>query len=425
MSFIKRISPLVEDLGSYSTSKLWADVIAGLTVGVMFIPQAMAYAVLAGLPPIYGLYGGLLPLFLYAILGSSRHLSVGPVAVSAILIAEGISKIAEPLSPEFVSFAILAALLIGLLQVLFSVLRLGFLVKYLSHPVIAGFTSAAAIIIFASQLKDLLGFEIPRFHHLHETVSYAGTHLYDINWIAFVMCVGAILIMLFIKKKSPKIPSALVVVVLGTVLSYGLNLTDYGLKIVGEVPSGLPDFEVPFLSIEKVQLLLPTVFTVTIIGIVESIGIAKAMESKHDYYTVRPNQELFALGIAKIGGAFFQALPTSGSFTRSAINNEAGAKTAVSSLVTVVLITLTLLFLTPIFHYLPKAILAAIILLAVRSLLEYQEAKHLWQVDKPNFVVMMMTFVCTLILGIELGVLIGVVFSLMMKWAIKRADRQY
>lgn len=410
---IQQFFPLFEDLQHYSKQTLRYDVIAGLTVGVMIIPQAMAYAVLAGLPPIYGLYGGLLPLFLYAFLGSSRQLSIGPVAVSAILVAEGLSQFSEPFSPEFVGFAITAGLLIGILQTLFGLIRLGFLVNFLSHPVIAGFTSAAAIIIIVSQLSDLLGFKIPRSPHLYDNLVYAFQHIGQSNWISVSMCLSAIVLMLLIKKWNRTIPSALIVVILGTLLSYCFDLPASGLAIVGTVPSGLPGFQLPTLDFATIEQLYPTVITVTIIGIVESIGIAKALEAKHNTYIVRPNQELLALGIAKIGGAFFQALPTSGSFTRSAINNEAGAKTNIAALTTVLVIILTLLFLTPIFYYLPKAILAAIILMAVRNLIDYKEAIHLWHIHRPDFVLMMITFVATLAFGIEEGVLAGVVLSIL------------
>jgi SulP family sulfate permease len=413
LNFPKNIFPLFQDLKSYDKSIFSADLIAGLTVGVMLIPQAMAYAVLAGLPPIYGLYGGLIPLFLYAFFGTSRQLAIGPVAVSSIVLAEGISRMGvEPFSNEFIAYAIAAGLFIGLMQMIFGLLKMGFLVNFLSQPVIAGFTTAAGFIILASQLSDLLGFSIPREFNSFGKVGYGIQHIGEANWISIVLCVGAMLIMLALKKVNKAIPGALVVVILGTVLCYFLDLPAYGLDIVGPIPEGLPFVQMPDISVETFRAIFPTVLTVTIIGIIESIGIAKSIETKREDYTIKPNQELIAIGISKIGGAFFQAMPTSGSFTRSAINNEAGARTTVASLVTFVVILLTLIFLTPIFYYLPKAILAAIILLAVRSLIEYEKAIYLWKQHRREFLLMMATFFTTLVLGVEEGVIAGVILSI-------------
>ena len=405
--------PIIESLSDYYKTYLRRDLIAGLTVGVMLVPQAMAYALLAGMPPIYGLYAGIFPLILYAILGTSRQLSIGPVAVSAILVLGGISQLAEPMSPEYISLVLLTGLLIGILQVILSLFRLGFLVNFLSHPVIAGFTSGAAVVIAVSQLKYLLGIEIPRFKELHETVIYAIQHIQEINPIALTFGLGGIILMLLIKRINKRFPAALTVVILGIILVSVLGLVNQGVSVVGEIPKGLPEFYLPELTVENILAVLPTVITVTLIGIVESVGIAKALETKHDYYRIRPDQELLALGVSKIGGAFFQALPTSGSFTRSAINNQSGARTGVSSLVTAVLMTLTLLFLTPLFYYLPEAILAAVVILAVRSLFEFEEAKHLWKVHRTDFWMMLTTFLVTIGIGIKEGVFAGVVLSVL------------
>jgi len=387
---------------------------AGITVAVMLVPQGMAYAMLAGMPPIYGLYAGLIPLILYAILGTSRQMSIGPVAVSALLILAGVSQIAEPLTEEYISLVILAGLLIGLVQTTLGLFRLGFLVNFISHPVIIGFTSAAAIIIAVSQLKDLLGFKIPRFSHSYETLQYALQHLAETNWISVVLCLSSIVVMVLLRKISRAIPGPLLVVVVGTLLVYYLGEASLGIDLVGKVPEGLPAFQIAEMNWLNIKRLIPTVLTVTLIGIVESIGIAKVIQAKHGDYEIRPNQELLALGISKIGGAFFQAIPSSGSFTRSAVNNEAGAKSGFASIFTSLVIGLTLLFLTPLFYFLPKAILAAIILLSVKSLFEWEEAKHLWHAHRKDFYMMLTTFIVTLALGIEEGVLAGVLLSIIM-----------
>ena len=411
---LKKYLYILEWLPSYNTLFLKNDLLAGLTVGIMFVPQGMAYALLAGMPPIYGLYGGLLPLFLYALFGTSRHLSIGTVAISSLLVLAGISQIAEPFSPEYVSLVILTGLLAGVCQTLASFIRLGFLANFLSYPVIAGFTSAAAIIISASQLKYLLGFEIPRFAHLFDTIIYAIQHIGETHLPTFLLCISGIILITGLKKINNSIPGPLIVVVIGILLVKYLHLDQHGINIVKGVPEGLPSFIVPDWSIEHIKLVFPTVLTVSIMGMVETISIGKVWEAKHKNYKIDANQELLAIGISKIGGAFFQALPTSASFTRSAVNSESGARTQMSSIFTCILIGLTLLFLTPVFYFLPKAVLAAIVLLSVKSLFEYKEAIHLWKTHRGDFIMMLATFIITLFFGIEEGVLTGVVLSVLM-----------
>jgi len=410
---LAKVFPFISQLRGYN--KVWfkSDLIAGLTVGAILIPQAMAYAALAGVQPVYGLYASLVPIVIYALLASSTKLSVGPVAVSALLVYAGISQIATPGTEEFLAMIITAGLLIGILQLALGVARLGFLVNFLSHPVIAGFTSAAAVIIILSQVKDALGLSFSQAHGSLETLKSTIENIHHTNVTTALITVLSIVAMLTLKKISKKIPGALLIVSLGIGLSYALDLNQYGVAIIGEIPSGLPTFKFPSFDISKLNLLFPTVLSVTVIGIVESIGIAKALEAKHKDHQVNPDQELIALGLAKVGGAFFQAIPISGSFSRSAINSESDAKTTLSSLISVVLIVMSLLFLTDIFYYLPKAVLSAIILLAVINLFDIKEAKHLWKTDRKDLVMMLVTFVFTLFLGMELGVLSGVVLSIL------------
>ncbi len=411
---LKKYLYILEWLPSYNKGFLKNDLIAGLTVSVMFVPQGMAYALLAGMPPIFGLYGGLLPLFLYALFGTSRHLSVGTVAVSSLLVLAGISQIAEPLTPEYISLVILTGLLAGIIQALASFMKLGFLANFLSYPVIAGFTSAAAIIIAASQLKYLLGFEIPRFSALYETFGYAFQHIGETHLPTFLLCISGIGLIVGFKKMNKNIPGPLIVVVMSILLVIFLKLEQQGINIVKGVPEGLPAFLLPEWSLANIKLVFPTVLTVSIMGMVETISIGKVWEAKHKNYKIDANQELLAIGISKIGGAFFQALPTSASFTRSAVNSESGAKTQMSSIFTSFLVALTLLFLTPVFYFLPKAILAAIVLLSVKSLFEYKEAINLWKTHRGDFWMMTATFIVTLLFGIEEGVLAGVVLSVLM-----------
>ncbi len=378
---------------------------------MVLIPQAIAYALLMGVPPIYGLYACLIPLLLYAFFGTSRQLSIGPVAVTAILVMSGVSEIATPFTDKFTELAILAGLLIGVVQIIMGALRMGFLVNLISQPVISGFISAAAIIIIVSQLKGGLGIVIPDFKHTHQTVWYAITHIAEVNWITLSICVCSILIINVLKKWKRSFPGALMMLVVTTLITYIFDLKSKGVAIIEDVPSGLPSFSIPVMDYETIVALIPTVLTVTFIGYVGSIGIAKSMEMKNRDHVIRPNQELFALGISKIIGAFFLAVPSSGSYSRTAINDEAGAKTVISSVVAVVMVICSLLFLTSFFYYIPKSVLAAIILVSVLGLINYREAKYLFKLRRRDFVVMLITFFGTLIFGVENGIFIGVILS--------------
>ena len=401
-------------LPGYSSREFKGDLTAGLTVGVMLIPQGMAYAMLAGLPPIYGLYASTIPLVLYAIFGTSRQLAVGPVAMVSLLIVTGVANLAEPGSDAFIALAILLALMVGVIQLGLGVFRLGFLVNFLSHPVISGFTSAAALIIGLSQLKHLLGIDIPRSNFVHEILIYAANNLESLQVTTLAIGLGGIIIIILLKRVNKSIPGPLVAVVLGIVLVYGLGLYENGVKIVREVPQGFPSFSIPAIPGDSLGTLFPIALTIALVGFMESIAVAKAIQAKHKDYQLDANQELIGLGMANIIGSFFKAFPTTGGFSRTAVNDQAGARTGMASIISAVLITLTLLFLTPLFYYLPQAILASIIMVAVFGLIDFKEAKHLWQADRTDFYMLLATFLATLGLGIELGIGLGVILSLVM-----------
>lgn len=417
----KQYIPLLADLSNYSKSKLQHDLVAGTTVGVMLVPQGMAYAYLAGLPPIYGLYAGLVPLIVYALLGSSRHLSVGPVAVSALLVFAGINQLAVPMTDEFVELAIFTGMLIGITLILMSVLRLGMLVNFISHPVISGFTSAAAVIVAISQLNDVFGIEMPRQENQLAKLQYLASHFSELNWLTLVLSLGSLVVLLLLKRWNRRIPGALVVVGISTFLSWAFNFADAGVRVISDVPMGLPELSWPAISSEKFYALIPTVLTVTIISVVESLGIAKYYEGKDKTYRIMNNQELLSLGMANFLGAFTRSMPISGSFSRTAVNYSAHGKTGVSSLVSAVIVGLSLLFLTSLFKHLPLAALAAIVLLAIINLFDYREAIRLWKVHKRDFVMLITTFIGTLVLGVELGVLLG--FSLSIATVLYRSSK--
>ena len=420
---LKEYIPAIDWMSNYKSSDLKGDIAAGLTVGVMLIPQGMAYAMIAGMPPIYGLYASTLPLVIYAMLGTSRQLAVGPVAMVSLLTAAGIGVLAESGTEAYISLAITLALMVGVIQLLLGVFRLGFLVNFLSHPVISGFTSAAALIIGLSQLKHLLGVDIPRSNHIHEILGNAFAEFNNIHWITFAIGIGGILLIKGVKKIHKSIPGPLIAVLFGILTVWFFGLTDTGVKIVGEVPSGLPVFGIPTFSIETIKMLFPVAMAISLVSFMESIAVAKAIQAKHKDYKIIPNQELIALGTANIGGSFFQAFPVTGGFSRTAVNDQTGAKTGLAAIISAGFILLTLLFLTPLFYFLPKAILASVIMVAVFGLIDIKEAKHLWHADRSDFWMLAITFFATLGLGIEEGIGIGVILSL--AWIIFRSTRPH
>lgn len=410
---IKTYLPIVETISSYNKAAFRGDLNAGVTVGIMLIPQGMAYAVLAGLPPVYGLYASIVPLLIYAILGTSRQLAVGPVAMISLLVVAGVGELAEVGSERFIQIAILTALGVGVVQLLMGIFRMGFLVNFLSHPVLSGFTSAAALIIGASQIKNLTGLDLPRSNQVHEILFEAIRRITEIDLITAAIGVGSIFAIILIRKWKRTFPSALVVVAIGTLITALFGLNQMGVSIVGEIPKGLPSFSVDFLNLGDVQLLLPIILVIALVSYMESIAVAKAIANKHGY-KVDANQELVALGGANIGGAFFQAFPTTGGFSRTAVNDQSGASSTIASIISAGIIALTVLFLTPLFYYLPSAVLAAIIMVAVAGLFDAKEIKYLWRTDKRDFAMLLVTFIATLFLGIEEGIAIGVVLSLIL-----------
>ncbi len=397
---------------NYHREWLKGDISAGLTVGVMLIPQGMAYAMLAGLPPIHGLYAVTLPLAIYAILGTSRQLAVGPVAMVSLLTATGVGAIAEVGTEAFLTLAIVLSLIVGVIQLALGVFRLGFLVNLLSHPVVSGFTSAAALIIGLSQLKHLLGINLGRSHHIHEILWSAVERIVEINLSTFAIGLLGIALIIGVKKINKAIPGPLLAVVFGILAVLLLNLEGQGVKIVGEVPGGLPALYFPSFTWAQIQSLIPTALTISLVGFMESIAVAKAVQKKHKDYAVVPNQELIALGAANLAGAVVQAYPVTGGFSRTAVNDQAGAKTGLASLISAGLIVLTLLFLTPLFYSLPQAILASVIMVAVFGLIDWKEAVHLWRVHRSDFWMLAITFFATLSLGIEQGIGVGVFLSI-------------
>lgn len=409
---LKNIFPILEWLPTYKKEWLAGDISAGITVGIVLIPQGIAYAMIAGLPPIYGLYTAMIPQIIYAIFGTARQLAVGPVAMDSLIVGASIATLADVGTENFIEFAIMLASLIGVLQVLFGVFKLGFLVNFLSKPVISGFTSAAALIIGVSQLNHLLGINLERHSEIQNILKEVWLHLSETHFITLAIGLSAIAIILIIKKYFNKIPAALVVVVLGILFAKLFHLEEYGIKIVGAIPEGLPVFKVPHYNLEIIKKLFPIALTLSFISFLEAISIAKAAEVKNPENKVVPNKELIALGLGNFIGSFFQTFPATAGFSRSAVSSQAGAKTPLYSIIAATIVGLTLLFLTPVFYYLPKAVLAAIIMVAVTNLIDFKIPKQLLKYSKLDFIILNITLIITATVGLKEGILLGVIISI-------------
>ncbi|NWF82077.1 MAG: solute carrier family 26 protein [Chloroflexi bacterium] len=424
-----RYLPFTRWLFHYRRADLPSDLVAGIVTAIMLIPQSMAYAQLAGLPPQVGLYASVVPLIIYALLGTSGQLSVGPVAITSLLVFSGVSALAEPGSARYLQLVLLLALIVGAIKLLLGVFRLGVILNFISHPVLAGFTTASALIIAAGQLKYILGYKISG-ERFYETLYHAAAGLGQTNLVTLSIGLTSIALLLFFRKGlRPLLQRAglrplavtlivsgapLVTVLLGTLITWLLRLDQRaGVAVVGAIPAGLSPFSWPAPGLADAGALLPAAATIVLVSVVESIAVAKALASKRRQ-AIDPNQELIALGAANIGAGLFSGYPVTGGFARSVVNFQAGAVTGLASLVTAGGIALILLFFTPLFYFLPQAVLAATVIVAVFGLVDLKEPRHIWQANRSDAFTWGITFASVLLLGIETGIFVGVGASLLL-----------
>ena len=393
---------------------LRADLIAGITVALVLVPQSMAYAQLAGLPPYYGLYAAFLPGIIAALFGSSRQLATGPVAVVSLLTASALEPIAGANPELYIAYAVMLAFMVGIFQIGLGLLRLGVLVNFLSHPVVTGFTNAAAIIIGTSQLGKLFGVSVEKAEHTYETVfntlieAFNSTHLETM-----LMAIAALSIMIAMKRLIPKAPNVLVAVAVTTVVSWLAGFEQMGGAVVGKIPEGLPPLAIPTMDFQTMGQLLSVTVAIALIGFMEAISIAKAMAAS-TRQRLDANQELVGQGLGNIFSSLSQGYAVSGSFSRSAVNISAGAKTGFSAVVTGGVVGVTLLWLTPLLYHLPQATLAAVIIMAVINLVKVEPIKHAWKVQRHDAAVSLITFMLTIIWAphLDKGIMVGVLLSL-------------
>jgi len=422
----KSYFPILEWGPKYNKKTLGNDLIVAVIVTMMLIPQSLAYALLAGLPPEVGLYASMAPLILYAIFGTSRALAVGPVAVASLMTAAAAGQLASQGTPEYYGAAIALAMVSGLLLMAMGFLKLGFLANFLSHPVIAGFITASGIQIAAGQLGPVLGVNAHGESFLDIAISLWHS-ISSVHWITAAIGIGSLIFLFWVRsglkplllklKMGTKTADIMVkvgpvVAIIGTILIvWGMGLDAKGVRIVGKVPEGLPKIEMPPLDLTLWLKILVPALLISIVGYVESISVALTLAAKKRQ-RVDPDQELIAIGAANIGSAVSGGFPVTGGFSRSVVNFDAGAETPAAGVFTAVGIALTTLFLTPLLFFLPNATLAATIIVAVLSLVDFNALKETWNYSKSDFAAMLVTILITLIEGIEPGLIAGVGLSI-------------
>lgn len=425
MNFKKHL-PILDWLPDYRLNTFQADMLAALIVTVMLIPQSLAYAMLAGLPPEVGLYASIAPLILYAVFGTSRTLSVGPVAVIALMTAVAAGGIASSGTVEYLTVVVLLTFMSGAMLTLMGLLRLGFLANFLSHPVISGFITASAVIIAFSQFKHLLGISA-NGHNLPELLISLIHNARDTNLIALSIGLGS-LVFLYLSRQFLSVTlqkmgvnktlsatlarmAPIIAVILTTWISYHFSLNEKGLSIVGNIPAGLPPLTLPSLDTGLWSQLWVGALLISIVGFVESVSVGQTLAAKRRE-RIEPNQELVGLGVANLGSAFSAGMPVTGGFSRSVVNFDAGARTPAAGAFTALGILVVIIGLTPLLAPLPIATLAATIIIAVLSLIDWSAILHTWRYSKSDFIAMLVTIMVTLVMGVEIGILAGVGLSL-------------
>jgi SulP family sulfate permease len=406
-----KIFPFLEWWPGVNRTTLWADAIAGLTGAVIVIPQGVAFAMIAGLPPIYGLYTAMITPIVAGLFGSSRHLISGPTTAISIVVFAAVSTFAEQATPDFIRLALTLAFMAGVFQLALGLARLGTLVNFVSHVVVIGFTAGAAILIAINQLKHVFGVPIPKGATFLETIMAIVSNLPNINWLVFLVAMATLLSAILLKKWFPRFPYLLPAMVIGSVLGWLLGGESSGIMLIGEMPGHLPPFSMPDLNFKTMSQLAPNAFAIALLGLIEAVAIARSIGIK-THQQIDGNQEFIGQGLSNIVGSFFSCYPGSGSFTRSGINFEAGAKTPLAGIFAALLLMLIVLFIAPLTAYLPIATMGGIILLVAYNLIDFKHIKTVLRASKRQSTVLAITFFATLFLDLEFAIYIGVLFSL-------------
>ncbi len=409
---LEKIFPFLIWFKMVNKETIKADIIAGLTGAVIVLPQGVAFATIAGLPPEYGLYTAMVTPIIAALFGSSYHLVSGPTTAISIVVFSAVSNYATPGTPEFINMALTLTFLAGVYQFAFGVARLGSLVNFVSHTVVIGFTAGAAILIATSQVKHITGIVVPKGESFVHTWMDLFMEFNQINPYLLLIALATLLTALLAKKFMPKLPNLLIGMIVGSVLAlYLKNFTD--IKLVGEIPAHLPPLSHPEFSFETIKLLAPQAFAVALLGLIEAVSISRAVATKSNQ-RIDSNQEFIGQGLSNMTGSFFSSYAGSGSFTRSGINYEAGAKTPLSAIFAAIFLMIIVLLIAPLTAYLPIAAMGGVILLVAYNLIDFKHIKHTLSFSKSESSVLITTFLATLFLELEFAIYLGVILSLVL-----------
>lgn len=410
----RTIFPFIEWFDGYGSRELSKDFFAGLTVVIVLIPQVMAYASLAGLPPVHGLYAAFLGTAAAALWGSSRHLSTGPAAVVSFLVLTALIPLAKPESPQFVTLAIILALMVGVIQILMGFFRLGFLMNFVSHSVIGGFTTAAAIIIAATQLPGLFGYTIDKHEVVLQNIVEIITSFPQTNPLAAVIGLSGVAFIILGKRLISKaFPGALIVMAGGTLLSYYFDLESQGIPVIGKIEAALTMPSIPYVSSAQFLKLIPSALIIAVIGFLEGFAISKSISEK-SRQKIAVNRELVGQGIGNIASSLFRGYPIAGSFARTAVNYTAGAVTGMSSVFASLFVLLTLLLFTQYLYFLPRTILSAIVISALVDLIEFSKFRETFNLSGTDGIVITVTFLFAFLSKPDTAIFVGIAVSLIL-----------
>ncbi|MDB4286194.1 SulP family inorganic anion transporter [bacterium] len=411
MNQLQKYLPFLNWLSGYGKPQLGGDIVAGLTGAVIALPQGVAFAMIAGLPPEYGLYTAIITPIVAALFGSSWHMVTGPTTAISIVVFATLSDVAEPGSAEFVQLAFTMAFWAGMFQFILGVSRMGTLVNFVSYTVIIGFTAGAAILIVTSQVKHVIGVDIPRGGSFLDTwinlfKQGGGTNLYTLT-----VALGTLASALLVKYFLPKWPYMLIAMFLGSLLAFLMDAASHGVVFIGEMPANLPPLSAPDLSLSSLKKMAPDALAVALLGLIGAVSIAKSIASQ-THQRIEGNQEFIGQGLSNIVGSFFSCYPVSGSFTRSGINHQAGARTPMSSIFAAVFLALILLFIAQWTAYIPIPAMGGIILLVGYNLIEFDQIRKILKTSKSETATLVVTFLATLFLDLEFAIYVGVLLSL-------------
>lgn len=403
--------PFLQWLPLISRRSLQQDLMAGLTGAVVVLPQGVAFATIAGMPPQYGLYTAMVTPIIAALFGSSRHLVSGPTTAISIVVFSSISQHATPGTPEFIQLVLTMTFLAGVYQFAFGVARLGTLVNFVSHTVVVAFTAAAAILIATSQIKHVLGLELASGHSFADTWIHVFQHAGQTNGYVLLIALATLAVALFSRRLSSKMPHLLLGLIVGSLIALLLGAEAHGVALVGKIPAQLPPLSSPQFSMDTIRMLAPQAFAVALLGLIEAVSIARSVATRSNQ-RIDGNQEFIGQGLSNIVGSFFSSYAGSGSFTRSGINYDSGAQTPMSAIFAAVILMAIVLLIAPLTAYLPVAAMGGVILLVAYNLVDLHHIRSIFNTSRSESAIFLVTFFSTLFLELEFAIYIGVLLSL-------------